>query len=135
MEKTKRIHPSILLFLIFYLVINVASDGSTTLASLPGKTTGSSEGTTGEITGETTGEKELTPTGKDAGVQNQVISIQDMKGKRTVSSAIVSAPANIGVPSFCFQRVDPGPCALDIVRVYYDYKTFTCKAFSYSGTY
>ena len=127
MEKPKKIHPSILLFLIFCLVINVTSDGSTTLAGPPGGTT--------KYSGGTTGAGELTPTGKDAGVTNRVISIQDMKGKRTVSSAVVSAPANIGVPSFCFQRVDPGPCALDIVRVYYDYKTFTCKAFSYSGTY
>lgn len=64
---------------------------------------------------------------------NRIVSIQDMNGKKTVSAAVVAGPANIGIPSFCFQRVDPGPCALDIVRVYYDYKTFTCKAFSYSG--
>jgi len=73
--------------------------------------------------------------GTGDGVSNKIISVEDLHGKKTVSSAIVTGPASIGVPSFCFQRVDPGPCALDIVRVYYDYKTFTCKAFSYSGKF
>lgn len=70
---------------------------------------------------------------KDKGVKNRVIDIQDMKGKRTVSSAVLSGPASIGVPAFCFKKVDAGPCAMDIIRVYYDYKTFTCRSFSYSG--
>ena len=48
-------------------------------------------------------------------------------------TSIVPGPSHIGIPSACFLRVDPGPCGRDIVRVYYDHKTYTCKAFSYSG--
>ena len=48
-------------------------------------------------------------------------------------AAILTGPAHVGVPAACFQRVDPGPCGNDVVRVYYDHKTYTCKAFSYSG--
>ncbi|KAI1278371.1 hypothetical protein HDE_14289 [Halotydeus destructor] len=51
----------------------------------------------------------------------------------TGKAAVLTGPAHIGMPSACFQRVDPGPCGNDIVRIYYDHKTFTCKAFSYSG--
>lgn len=49
-------------------------------------------------------------------------------------TSIVPGPSHIGIPSACFLRVDPGPCGRDIVRVYYDHKTYTCKAFSYSGS-
>ena len=48
-------------------------------------------------------------------------------------AAILTGQTHIGVPAACFQRVDPGPCGRDIIRVFYDHKTYTCKAFSYSG--
>ncbi|KAI1278470.1 Tissue factor pathway inhibitor 2 [Halotydeus destructor] len=39
----------------------------------------------------------------------------------------------VPVPVECFQPPDSGTCAKDMVRVYYDHETRTCKPFSYTG--
>lgn len=39
----------------------------------------------------------------------------------------------VPVPIECFQPPDSGSCGKDMVRVYYDHETRTCKPFSYTG--
>jgi hypothetical protein len=39
----------------------------------------------------------------------------------------------VPVPIECFQPPDSGSCAKDMVRVFYDHETRTCKPFSYTG--
>lgn len=39
----------------------------------------------------------------------------------------------VPVPIECFLPSDPGTCAKDMIRVYYDHHTRTCKPFSYTG--
>jgi hypothetical protein len=48
-------------------------------------------------------------------------------------AAIIRLPTQIGVPSVCYLRVDPGPCGRDLIRVYYDSRVNRCKHFSFSG--
>lgn len=63
----------------------------------------------------------------DCGLKSNAINCPDgfaLKGQ-----------THIGIPAACFLSVDAGPCSQDLVRIYYDSKTFTCKSFSYSGIY
>ena len=39
----------------------------------------------------------------------------------------------VPVPIECFQPPDSGACSKDMVRVFYDHETRTCKPFSYTG--
>lgn len=39
----------------------------------------------------------------------------------------------VSVPVECFQPPDSGSCSKDMVRVYYDHETRTCKPFSFTG--
>lgn len=39
----------------------------------------------------------------------------------------------VPVPIECFQPADSGACGKDMVRVFYDHETRTCKPFSYTG--
>ncbi len=48
-------------------------------------------------------------------------------------AVVLRGQSHIGIPAACFLKVDPGPCSQDLVRIYYDSKTYSCKAFSYSG--
>ena len=48
-------------------------------------------------------------------------------------AAGLRAQSHIGIPRACFNRPDPGPCTQDLIRIYYDHKTYQCKWFSFSG--
>ena len=47
--------------------------------------------------------------------------------------SLIRGVSHIGIPSACFLKADPGPCSKDLIRIYFDFKTYSCKAFSYSG--
>ncbi|CAG2122930.1 unnamed protein product, partial [Medioppia subpectinata] len=48
-------------------------------------------------------------------------------------AAIIRGETHIGMPAVCYQRVDPGPCGRDLIRVYYDARINRCIHFSFSG--
>ena len=53
------------------------------------------------------------------------------KGPRT--KVVVVHNNMVPVPIECFQPPDSGICDKDMVRIYYDHETRTCKPFSYTG--
>ena len=65
--------------------------------------------------------------------QNSVVG-GDGKDSGSLSSRVVVVHQNMQpVPIECFQPPDSGSCVKDMVRIYYDQETRTCKPFSYTG--
>lgn len=80
-------------------------------------------------------------------MDEQVVDSRPLVVKITPPSIIVTKPTlkplrtrvvvvhnnMVPVPIECFQPPDSGACGKDMIRVYYDHETRTCKPYSYTG--